>query len=66
MHGHGEENLDTGSRLARLETQMSAIVGNGQPGQLHELRKLVIWSVILSALALGSRALDIASAMLKH
>ena len=63
---HGNEGLTTEARITRLETQMGSIVGNGQPGTLHELRKLVMWSVILSALALGSRAVDIAQAMLKH
>ncbi len=63
---HGYEELDTEARLTRLETKMDALTGNGQPGAIHELRRWIIISVILSALALGSRALDIAGALIKH
>lgn len=54
---HGTE-----SRLTRLETQMESVAST-----LTDLRKLVIWGVILSALALGSRAIDIAQTWIgKH
>jgi hypothetical protein len=63
---HSLELLDPPQRLTRLETQMQQLLGNGQPGVVHEVKKLAQLSVILSALALGTRMLDIVQAWLKH
>lgn len=52
-----DDDLETESRLTRLETRMDGVA---------EVKRLAIWSVVLSALALGTRAVDIAQAFLKH
>lgn len=55
---HDDGALGTESRLTRLETKMDSVM---------EMRRWMIWSVILSALALGTRAFDLAQAWIgKH
>lgn len=47
--------------LARLETNMHDLVGNGQPGRIDKLEsnmlKVMIGLAILAALALGPQAI---------
>jgi hypothetical protein len=60
------DEVELAKDVAVLKKQMEHIIGNGQPGALQELRKWMILSVVLSALALGTRAIEIGQALLKH
>lgn len=43
IKGLRDDTKENGERLARLETQMYSLVGNGQPGRIALLERVVEW-----------------------
>lgn len=61
---HNNHARETGERLSRLESQMYALVGNGQPGRIALLEKAVDglkqWRWKMAGVAIAASALCVA------